>query len=124
MNEECSCPFCKLQKSETFKPVYQNELAFVINNIDPVTPGHCLVITRRPAKDLSELTLEEAVAVHELTLLVFKEWDKDPAIIGKNQRTNLGPIAGQRVGHFHSHLVPRREGDDEYLTIIGGRKEK
>ena len=89
----------------------QGEHFFVIKDGFPVSPGHCLIVSRDPKADYFNLNKTER---HELTELIHKvraciEEEHSPD--GYNIGMNCGRIAGQTVMHFHCHVIPRYEGD-------------
>lgn len=77
----------------------------------PLNPGHCLITPRRHFARWSEASAAEKQALLET---VDKTQDliqeKHPAD-GFNVGWNDGKAAGQTVGHFHIHVVPRVQGD-------------
>src|SRR5690349_1560889 len=75
--------------------------AIAIYPLNPVTPGHTLVIPR--------VHVQDASAEPEVTGLTF---GRAAALIAGRQVnliTSVGPAATQTVGHLHVHLVPRAE---------------
>ena len=88
----------------------ENELAFALYDINPITQGHMLFIPKRHHLTIFESTPEEIKAVFELIQkakeLLLKEHKPD----GFNIAANCGAAAGQIVMHAHVHLLPRYEG--------------
>ncbi len=103
-----SCPFCALPAARI---VHQNNLAVVIRDAYPVSPGHTLVLPRRHVGSFFELTAGEHVAVIELLAHARTELDHALRPAGFNIGINDGPAAGQTVPHVHVHLIPRFAGD-------------
>jgi diadenosine tetraphosphate (Ap4A) HIT family hydrolase len=91
----------------------QGKHFFVIKDGFPVSPGHCLIVSREPRSDYFELDVAER---HELTELIhevratIEQWHSPG---GYNIGMNCGRLAGQTVMHFHCHVIPRYEGDME-----------
>ena len=103
-----TCPFCTLP---TTRIVKENDLAVLIHDAYPVSPGHCLVIPKRHIGSWFEATQEERTA-----MLMLLEDAKALAATahppdGYNIGINDGPAAGQTVPHLHMHLIPRFQGD-------------
>lgn len=73
----------------------------------PVTPGHALIIPKRHAESLLDLTTGELLDLR--SLIAHLCWASDAAdfTIGVND----GPAAGRTVHHLHVHVIPRRPGD-------------
>lgn len=99
------CIFCK-----DLPKVLENELAYVLYDINPITPGHMLIIPKRHHSNIFGSNSEEIVAVFELVQkakeLLLKEHKPD----GFNIVANCGQAAGQIVMHAHVHLLPRYKG--------------
>jgi len=78
----------------------------------PVSPGHMLVIPRRHAADLFQMTPGELRdALRLLVELRERALREDATITGFNVGTNCGASAGQRIMHAHIHFIPRRDGE-------------
>ena len=88
----------------------ENELAYVLYDIKPITKGHMLIIPKRHQITVFESTPEEIKAIFELIQkakeLLIKEYNPD----GFNIVANCGETAGQIVMHAHVHLLPRYKG--------------
>jgi diadenosine tetraphosphate (Ap4A) HIT family hydrolase len=117
------CPFCRLPDERVLE---SNAHARAIADAFPVSPGHTLIIPRRHAASLFDLTGEEALAVHELLGRMKTHFDRTNNPAGYNIGVNIGRAAGQTVMHVHVHLIPRYPGDVNDPTggvrnIIPGR---
>lgn len=103
-----SCVFCSLPPARI---VDSNDLAMVIRDGFPISPGHTLVIPKRHVGSFFDITEEERAAMFALldrAVAILKE-EFGPA--GYNIGINDGPAAGQTVPHLHMHLIPRFQGD-------------
>jgi diadenosine tetraphosphate (Ap4A) HIT family hydrolase len=100
------CIFCK-----NLPKVLENELAYGLYDIKPLSKGHMLIIPKRHHQTLFESSSEEILAVFELTAkakeLLLSAHQPD----GFNIVANCGEAAGQIVMHAHLHLVPRYKGE-------------
>jgi ATP adenylyltransferase len=105
---EANCIFCNPER----KLVFEHELAYVIADKHPITPGHHLIIPKRHYSNYFELKSAELLAFNGL-LQQTKDYliSKDTTIEGFNIGINQGEVAGQTVMHVHIHLIPRRNGD-------------
>ena len=107
------CIFCK-----DLPKVLENELAYALYDINPITKGHMLFIPKRHHETIFESTSEEVEAVFELIkkakALILKEHKPD----GFNIAANCGEIAGQVVMHAHVHLLPRYKGQPLNLRTL------
>ena len=99
------CIFCK-----NLPKVLENELAYCLYDIKPITKGHMLFIPKRHHLTVFESRPEEISAMYELINqakeLLIKEYSPE----GFNIFTNCGENAGQVVMHAHLHLLPRYKG--------------
>lgn len=119
MNEQLvnDCPFCKIIRGEAAAQMvaaWPDAIAFV--PLDPVTPGHVLVV---PTVHVSDFIVERdatAAVMNRAAILA----DTLPAL-DWNLITSAGPAATQTVYHLHVHLVPRRRGDGLHLPWTGQR---
>ena len=88
----------------------ENELAYGLHDIKPITKGHMLFIPKRHHATIFESTSEEINAMFELIKkakeLLLKEHKPD----GFNIVANCGEAAGQIVMHAHLHLLPCYKG--------------
>ena len=91
--------------------VYEDEQTFAFLDGEPVNPGHTLVISRKPYKDIYEIPQADFLAVmktvHKLAPIIKQAVEAD----GINLHNNNDPAAGQRVPHYHIHIIPRFEND-------------
>jgi diadenosine tetraphosphate (Ap4A) HIT family hydrolase len=88
-----------------------NALAFAINDLHPVSPGHTLIIPRRRIPTWFEATPEERMAMFELVDEIKRKLDERLRPDGYNVGFNAGQAAGQTVMHLHVHVIPRFVGD-------------
>jgi ATP adenylyltransferase len=103
--------------------VYRASKNFVILNKYPYNSGHTMIVPNRHFAHLEELTPEEAIEFFELTrktVAVMKEVLKPHSL---NIGMNLGEISGAGVpDHLHLHIVPRWQGDTNFMPVIGKTK--
>lgn len=92
--------------------VYENDHAFAILDINPVSPGHTMVISKTHAKDLPELPKDEVGPLFEGVKVVLAKIQKALKPDGFTIGINQGLVSGQVVGHLHIHLIPRFAGDN------------
>ena len=113
------CDKPKENRDEENYIVYRGKLNFIMLNSYPYNPGHLLIAPYRHAASLEDLTGAERNEHFELvsrSLPVLKEAFK-PA--GFNIGANIGKVAGAGIeDHFHSHIVPRWQGDTNYIPVL------
>jgi diadenosine tetraphosphate (Ap4A) HIT family hydrolase len=104
-----ACPLCRALEQAT-APAH-NDLAVVLPDRYPVSPGHHLVVPRRHEADYFRLTDLEVQAMWALLSIAKHQLDQQFAPDGYNVGINVGEAAGQTIGHVHMHLIPRYAGD-------------
>lgn len=110
------CVFCSLAAMP--EHLLDNELAYAVFDLMPVSPGHMLIIPRRHAETFFDLTEAEEKAMLELLHKGKKLLDDKYNPDGYNFGVNCGECAGQSVMHAHMHLIPRFKGDTK--APLGG----
>jgi ATP adenylyltransferase len=99
--------------------LYRGRKNFIMLNCYPYNPGHLLVAPYRHIGTPEGLTATERNEHYELvsrSITVLKEAFQ-PA--GFNIGANLGKVAGAGIeDHFHSHIVPRWQGDTNYIPVL------
>ena len=102
--------------------VERAELTVTLLNRFPYSSGHLLVAPRRHAADLRELSPEEGLAVLAATRRALDAITREMAPGGFNVGFNLGRSAGSSVDHLHLHLVPRWDGDTNFMPVLADVK--
>lgn len=99
--------------------IHRSPLSYLILNRYPYNPGHLLAVPFRAATDLSELTPAERTDLMD-EIIFGKEVLKvaiNPHAF--NIGFNLGSAAGGSIPHLHAHIVPRWNGDSNFMPVIG-----
>lgn len=103
--------------------LYFSEYSYIIMNRYPYNAGHLLVVPKRPAKKLGELTAEERVDFMDLLARSEALLEEALSPQGINIGLNMGSAAGAGVpNHLHAHIVPRWNGDSNFMPVIGETK--
>jgi ATP adenylyltransferase len=126
-NTESDCFFCDAVKSGTSTEsnlmVYFGEFCIVIMNKFPYNNGHLLIAPKSHKSDINNLSDEELfeiIKLQQISTIVLNEIYKPH---GFNIGANLGRAAGAGVpGHLHYHILPRWNGDTNFLPIIAETK--
>ena len=100
------CIFCK-----DLPRVMENELAYALYDINPISRGHALIIPKRHFEQIFEATAEEWQALKSLIDAMKAGNDAKYHPDGQNIWINCGKAAGQVVMHAHVHLIPRFKGE-------------
>ncbi len=100
--------------------VHEGQLAYVILNKYPYNGGHLMVVPHRHVAQLALLEDAELSEMAKLTQLSERVLTEAYAPQGINVGMNLGRPAGAGiVDHLHIHLVPRWNGDTNFMTVVG-----
>jgi ATP adenylyltransferase len=120
-SKSSGCVFCDAQENEQSSLiVFHGLTCFVILNLYPYNNGHLMVIPRRHIASLADSTAEELVELIALTRRAELAVREAYAPHGLNMGINLGKPAGAGVlDHLHMHVVPRWNGDTNFMTVVG-----
>jgi ATP adenylyltransferase len=100
--------------------VRRGRLCFVMLNRFPYTSGHVMVAPYAHTADLAGLDRETSGELMELTQESLRALGAAYGPGGFNVGANLGSVAGAGVAdHVHVHVVPRWEGDTNFMGIVG-----
>ena len=99
--------------------IHRSPLSYLILNKFPYNPGHLLAVPFRAVTDLTELTAAERIDL--MDEIIFAEKVLNAAINpnGINIGFNLGSAAGGSITHLHAHIVPRWNGDNNFMPVVG-----
>jgi ATP adenylyltransferase len=119
------CVFCRaLQEDDSSSLVcYRGKAFFVLLNKYPYSSGHLMVAPRAHLASPELLAAPDLCEMWELTqraMVILREsFHPD----GFNIGMNIGKAAGAGVkDHFHQHVVPRWQGDANFMATVGGTK--
>lgn len=105
-----NCLFCKMASGEIpVKKVYEDDLVFAIEDINPVAPTHILIIPKKHLVNSLSLTPADdhlVGAIHRTAAAIAKE--RGVAEDGFRLVNNNNAGAGQSVFHIHFHLLAGR----------------
>lgn len=93
--------------------------AIVLNRF-PYNNGHVLIAPKEHKATPGELTDDETLDLQRLLVRVVGAYDRTMKPDGYNVGLNLGKVAGAGLpGHLHWHVVPRWNGDTNFMPILG-----
>jgi ATP adenylyltransferase len=116
------CIFCDAARQPASEPlvVHAGPRAFVILNKYPYNNGHLMIVPQRHVARLSDLDAEEAQDLMRLTQAAERVLTQVYAPHGFNMGVNLGKPAGAGIeDHLHVHIVPRWNGDTNFMSVVG-----
>ncbi len=126
--QESDCIFCKiLGQDSAFDPenlvLIRNQNTFLILNRYPYNSGHLMVLPNSHIGDLCELTSEVQAEMMHLTSFGVDLLKKVYRPAAFNVGINMGEVAGGSISkHLHIHIVPRWQGDTNFMPVIGETK--
>jgi ATP adenylyltransferase len=118
---EPGCVFCDAQTGEqSTLIVHRGRVCFVILNKYPYNNGHLMIVPNRHIRSLVDASDEELFELTKLTQLAERALTSAYDPHGLNMGINIGKPAGAGVlDHVHLHIVPRWNGDTNYMTVVG-----
>jgi ATP adenylyltransferase len=121
-----ACFICEAANAQTPEEkksrlvLWTTEHCVVLLNRYPYTNGHLLIAPKAHKADLEELSAEELTDLSEQTRAVIRLLKDAMSPQGFNIGMNLGRAAGAGVpGHLHQHVVPRWNGDTNFMSVVG-----
>ncbi len=108
-----ACIFCQiLSGAAPASFVYRDDVCAAFMDIQPVNPGHVLVIPNKHAADLAALDEDTAAHLARVTQrLAAAVRQSGVRCEGVNLFLADGEAAGQEAFHVHWHVIPRFTGD-------------
>ncbi|MFI5262925.1 MAG: HIT family protein [Candidatus Kapaibacterium sp.] len=123
---EDPCIFCSALKNANDKErlvVYRGTLAFVIMNLYPYNSGHMMIVPERHTSDFGSLTSDEHAECSKLLQTAQQALQDMSRPHGYNIGMNLGKAGGAGIeDHLHWHIVPRWNGDTNFMPTIADIK--
>jgi ATP adenylyltransferase len=124
--EPAGCLFCRVAARRADRAdlvLARRPQALLMLNRFPYNPAHLMVAVRRHAAQFHVLKEDERADVLELTALAERALAAEYAPHGINYGLNVGRVAGAGFpGHLHLHLVPRWDGDTNFMPVVGQTK--
>jgi ATP adenylyltransferase len=119
---DAGCIFCDAhaQAGRDDLILIRGRVTYVILNLYPYNSGHLMIVPARHVGTLAQTTADEQAELMRFTRhaeIALTEVYKPQ---GLNIGVNLGRAAGAGVvDHLHVHLVPRWNGDTNFMSVIG-----
>ncbi len=118
------CLFCAAARDPRKHHVFlKNKRSFAMLNLYPYNNGHCMVVPHRHTADLERLCDDELLDLMRTLRQTEKLLKNTLAPHGFNIGINLRRVAGAGIpGHLHLHVVPRWNGDTNFMPAVCGTK--
>lgn len=115
------CIFCKIIKGEILsKKIYEDEKVLAFLDINPMSPGHTLIIPKKHTLDIQSIDKDELIyilgVVRKLSIEITDKMMADGYSIIQNNGI------AQDVKHFHIHIIPRYKNKIEMDTDMVYKK--
>ncbi len=102
--------------------VHRSPLSYLLLNRYPYNPGHLLAVPFRETTDLEELSTAERADLMEEMILAKRLLIAALKPDGFNLGFNLGDASGGSIAHLHGHIVPRWNGDNNFMPVLGSTR--
>ena len=120
------CVFCALPERDADRESYvvaRSAHAYVLLNNYPYNPGHLMVIPYEHTGDYGDLGDDALLDHARLKARTFEALREALGPDGFNAGLNLGRGSGGSIAeHLHTHVVPRWEGDTNFMPVVSGTK--
>jgi ATP adenylyltransferase len=120
------CLFCRVARGRTDRRdlvLARGEHALLMLNRYPYNPAHLMVAVRRHVAEFQDLREAERRELLALTALAERILAAEYRPHGVNYGANVGRVAGAGYpGHLHLHVVPRWDGDTNFMTTVGATR--
>jgi ATP adenylyltransferase len=99
--------------------VHRSPLSYLILNRFPYNPGHLLAVPFRDVTELTALTAAERADLFETVIFAQEILAAALKPDAFNVGFNLGgQVAGGSISHLHGHIVPRWNGDSNFMPVL------
>jgi histidine triad (HIT) family protein len=106
------CVFCRIVAgSIPCVKVYEDAESLAFMDINPLTPGHLLVVPKAHVETLFDADEARVASLARIATRIAKSLRESLGIQALNMLQANGQAAFQSVPHLHLHLIPRRPGD-------------
>ena len=120
------CIFCNKPKENNDKEnliLKRNNTCFIIMNLFPYNNGHLLIIPYKHTNSLTNLNNEEKLELIQTVTDTTEKLKKTLNPDGFNIGLNIGRTSGAGIDeHIHFHIVPRWNGDTNFMPVINDTK--
>ena len=121
-----ACIFCVAKRSTTDRQhhvIARGGDAFALLNRYPYNNGHLMIAPYRHVGQLERLSSVEWTGMLRLSQQLIRRLRQTLHPHGFNVGLNLGRVGGAGVpGHLHLHIVPRWNGDTNFMPVLGQTK--
>jgi ATP adenylyltransferase len=117
------CIFCRKASERNDQANFvltRGRRSFVLLNTYPYTSGHLMIAPYAHSARLGDLDVETTSEMMELAKRSISALQASYNTDSFNVGMNLGVAAGAGIAdHLHLHVVPRWQGDSNFLPVLG-----
>ena len=117
------CVLCAIPGAGHVQSVHvveRAELTYTVLNLFPYASGHLMVVPYAHAAHVTDLDAATAAALIHGGQRAVRALERSHGPAGFNLGINHGRVAGAGIdGHCHLHVVPRWEGDNNFMPVLG-----
>jgi ATP adenylyltransferase len=120
-----ACPFCRIPTLPDAEGlvVARGAHVYAVLNLYPYNPGHLMVVPYRHVAEYTGADGDEVAEMAEFTRHAMTVIRRVSGPHGFNIGINSGSAAGAGIAaHLHQHVVPRWDGDANFMPVIGHTK--
>lgn len=120
-----NCIFCKIANKEIpGKIIYEDDICVAFLDLSQTTNGHTLVIPKKHFKNFLEVDNDTLAHMIKVTKDIANKIVTKLNANGVNILTNANEVAGQTVMHFHLHIIPRYDNNDQIEINFSDRSNE
>ncbi|WP_054844889.1 HIT family protein [Sulfuracidifex tepidarius] len=120
------CLFCRVTREDNDKRNYivkRSKFSFMILNAYPYNTGHVMVVPYRHVPSIDLLSDDEVIDLFHLVKDSMNSIRNSYNPHGFNIGINIGRVAGAGIeNHVHVHIVPRWNGDSNFMPVVSNTK--
>jgi ATP adenylyltransferase len=123
--KDAGCVFCHAlnQNSDDSLVCFRGHKFFVLLNKYPYSIGHLMVAPLAHVASPEAMASVDLPELWQLTNRALEILKENFRPDGFNLGMNIGKAAGAGViDHFHQHIVPRWQGDANFMALVGDTK--
>lgn len=103
--------------------MYRGKHCFIMLNRYPYNNGHLMIVPYAHKSKISDLEQADWHELCDLIPICESAYHETYSVDGINVGINLGSAAGAGIAeHLHVHMVPRWQGDSNFMTVIAGER--
>ncbi|MCK9557402.1 MAG: HIT domain-containing protein [Candidatus Cloacimonetes bacterium] len=120
------CVMCRAKDTEHDEEnliLYRGRYCYVMLNCYPYNNGHLMIVPYLHVSNINDLDTETWHEACDLVCICETAYREAYNPDGINIGINLGTAAGAGIAeHLHIHMVPRWNGDSNFMTVVSGER--